>query len=233
MTERKTTEDLLRQSGDPVPLPCQNSSDMIRILDSEARIVSIPLDRCDPRYPKHKTSGRTPLSLVHPDDLDRVRVALGEVFARSNAGTPPTEFIQVRLTARSSGGKPFAKNKLDVPAVNGIVVTTRRLTAEGNGRRRFRHERGEVPEHICETTGTATRCYDRADATISLANSEFERLSGFYERRSRTGRSGRVCCGRRPQNRGAPRPAEENRRRQPYPYEFPLPVRIRRDPDIY
>jgi PAS domain S-box-containing protein len=103
----------------------QNSSDIIRVLnrdgkityesDSSVRILG---------YPEGSLIGKDPMDYIHPDDLLRVRQDLVEVFDRINSGSP-TEFRIRKADGTYIWVESIGNNLLDVPGVNGIVVTTR------------------------------------------------------------------------------------------------------------
>ncbi len=58
------------------------------------------------------------------DDIERVKSDLQEVYDRKNPGTP-TEFRVKKSDGSYIWVDAIATNLLDIPAVNGIVVTTR------------------------------------------------------------------------------------------------------------
>ena len=125
VTARIRAEEAVRQNETRFSALIQNSSDIIRVLDRDGKITyeSDSAERIL-GYPRGSLIGKNPMDYIHPDDLEFVRQDLQGVFDRTNSGIP-TEF-RIRKT---DGGyiwvEAIANNMLDVPGVNGIVVTTR------------------------------------------------------------------------------------------------------------
>ena len=125
ITEQKRAEEALRESEIRFRSLIQNASDMIRILDCEGKITyESPSSTALLGYPPGETIGRDPFSYIHPDDVGRVKQKLKEVYDRTNAGIP-TEFRIRRSNGTYIWVDAVGTNMLDVPAVNGIVITTR------------------------------------------------------------------------------------------------------------
>jgi len=106
----------------------QNSSDIIRILDRNGLII---FDSMSSRkilgYPPGYTLGKSPYDFIHPDDLDRVRNDLGEVYDKTSPGMP-TEFRVRKADGEYLDVETVGKNMIGVPGVDGIVITTRDIT---------------------------------------------------------------------------------------------------------
>ncbi|MDD5142036.1 PAS domain S-box protein [Methanoregula sp.] len=125
VTARIRAEEAVRQNETRFSALIQNSSDIIRVLDREGKITyeSDSAERIL-GLPRGSLIGKNPMDYIHPDDLEFVRQDLQGVFDWTNSGIP-TEF-RIR---KSDGGyiwvEAIANNLLDVPGVNGIVVTTR------------------------------------------------------------------------------------------------------------
>jgi PAS domain S-box-containing protein len=178
-SERRRTDEALQQSEVRFRSLIQNASDMIRILDRDGKIVyESPSTVAIMGYPAGENTGKDPFEFVHPDDIERVQADLREVYDRTNPGTP-TEFRARKADGTYIWVDTIATNMLDVPAVNGIVVTTRPIDQRKRMEEAIR-ESEELYRTVFETTGTATVLIEN-DATISLANSEFVRLSGFLK----------------------------------------------------
>ncbi len=125
ITGRKKTEDALIESEVRFRSLIQNASDMIRIVDREGKIIyESPSIEKIMGYPAGENIGKDPLSYIHPDDIERVKSDLQEVYDRKNPGTP-TEFRVKKSDGSYIWVDAIATNLLDIPAVNGIVVTTR------------------------------------------------------------------------------------------------------------
>jgi PAS domain S-box-containing protein len=128
ITLQKRTEDALRGSEERFRNLIQNSSDMIRIIDRKGHIVySSPSTLRIVGYNPSDMIGRDPLDYIHPDDRERVRSAIGEVFSGTNSGIP-TEFRIQHADGHYVDVEATATNLLDVPGINGVVTTTRPIT---------------------------------------------------------------------------------------------------------
>jgi PAS domain S-box-containing protein len=106
----------------------QNSSDIIRIIDRNGRIVyDSPSSEKILGYPSGFTIGKSPLDFIHPGDLERVRSELGTVFSKTNPGTP-SEFRIRKADGSYLDVESVGVNMIGTPGVNGIVTTTRPIT---------------------------------------------------------------------------------------------------------
>ena len=125
VTERIRAEEAVQQNETRFSALIQNSSDIIRVLDREGKITyeSDSSERIL-GYSTGSLIGKDPMDYIHPDDLVQVKQALQGVFNRTNLGIP----VEFRIR-KADGGyiwvEAIANNLLDVPGINGIVVTTR------------------------------------------------------------------------------------------------------------
>ena len=128
LDEMKKAEEAQRESDIRFRSLIQNSSDIIRILDREGRIIyNSPSTRNILGYPDDYLLGKSPMDFIHPEDLERVRIDLGEVFDRSNPGMV-TEFRIRKADGKYLDVESIGVNMIGVPGVDGIVVTTRPIT---------------------------------------------------------------------------------------------------------
>jgi len=122
---RMQAEDRVQRSETRFRALIQNSSDIIRILDAAGRIVfESPSSERILGYPNDSLIGRSPLEFIHPDDLARVKKDFGDVIERTNSGLP-TEFRIRKADGEYIWVDSIGTNLIDVPGVNGIVITTR------------------------------------------------------------------------------------------------------------
>ncbi len=125
ITKRKRAEEALQKSEIRFRAMIQNSSDLIRILDHGGRIIyESPSSTRILGYPPDSMIGRDPMEFIHPDDIERVKRDLQEVFDTVNTGTP-SEFRIRKADGEYIWVDSIATNLLEVPGVNGIVITTR------------------------------------------------------------------------------------------------------------
>jgi PAS domain S-box-containing protein len=165
ITERKRADEVLRTAETRFRALIQNSSDIIRILDVQGRVVyeSASAERIL-GYPSGFMTGRDPMEYVHPDDFERVKNDFGEVLDRTNPGTP-TEFRIRTADGEYLWVDSVGTNLLDVPGVNGIVITTRPV-----------QQRKEAEQALLENQARLATAMDIA----GLVNWEFEVATGMF-----------------------------------------------------
>lgn len=136
----------------------ENSLDQVMVLDANGRHTMPPLGEDLFGYDSDALVSTDVLDIVHPDDHERVVTALAEGIVTPGYSTT------LELRARASNGEYIpieivAVNRLDDPAVRGIVVNLRdirqRLRYEGELREseeRFRTLVGNLPGAVyrCE-----------------------------------------------------------------------------------
>lgn len=125
VTDQKRAEEALHESETRFRALIQNSSDIIRILDSDGRIAyESPSSVGILGYPPGYLIGRDPMEFIHPEDLARVKADLGTVYGKVNPGTP-TEFRIRKASGEYLWVDSIGSNLQDVAGVKGIVITTR------------------------------------------------------------------------------------------------------------
>jgi PAS domain S-box-containing protein len=127
ITASKLAEEALSATDARFRAIIQNSSDVIRILDRKGMVVyeSVSSERIL-GYPPGSIIGRDPFEYVHPDDIERVKNDLSEVYEKKNNGIP-TEFRIRKADGEYLWVDSIGSNLLDVAGVNGIVITTRSI----------------------------------------------------------------------------------------------------------
>ncbi|MDD3135408.1 MAG: PAS domain S-box protein, partial [Methanoregula sp.] len=130
ITTRKHAEHALRESENRFRALAENSSDIIRILDRDGRIIfdTAAVVR-ELGYAPGFTIGKSPFEFIHPDDIDTVKTNLSGVYAKTNSGIP-TEFRIRRADGSYTWVESTGKNLIGVPGVDGIMTTTRFIDAQ-------------------------------------------------------------------------------------------------------
>ena len=161
----KEAEEALRSTETRFRALIQNSSDIIRILDKNGRIAyeSASSERIL-GYPSGHLIGSDPLEYIHPDDLGRVKNDLREVLDRINPGIP-TEFRIRKADGEYLWVDSIATNLLEIPGVNGIVVTTRPI-----------QQRKEAEVALLENRARLANAMDIA----GLVNWEYDVATGMF-----------------------------------------------------
>jgi len=115
----------------------ENSLDILTVVARDGTILyhSPSIERIL-GYPRRERIGQSILSFVHPDDRARVR----RLLAAGSAVEGAVRFFALRVRRKNGGYRTLqvaARNLLDDPAVGGIVVSSRDVTAASRGRRRL------------------------------------------------------------------------------------------------
>ncbi len=154
ITERKKTENALRNSEARFRALADNASEIIHILDREGRIVfdTTASERLL-GYPPGFTIGRSPTEFIHPNDLEIVKRELSEVYNSTNTGIP----IEFRL--RKADGsyilvESSGKNLIGVPGIDGIVITTRFIDERKKAEEELLKNAEEIRETLKKLTAS-------------------------------------------------------------------------------
>ena len=124
ITESKKAEIALKESEKRFRSLINNSSDLIRILDKGGYIIfDSPSSERILGYPEGYFIGKSPLEFIHPDDVERVAKDLQKVYKKQSSGIP-TEFRIRRVNGEYIPVESLSQNLIDIPGINGIVVTT-------------------------------------------------------------------------------------------------------------
>jgi diguanylate cyclase (GGDEF)-like protein/PAS domain S-box-containing protein len=128
ITDRKEAERALRRSEATFRGVVQHASDLILILDADARIrYASPAAHQVFGYPDAFAVGLDPLTLVHPDDVEWVAARLLDSLGTPGP-TEPSEFRVRHVNGSWRVVEAIGHNLLDDPSVQGILVTVRDIT---------------------------------------------------------------------------------------------------------
>jgi diguanylate cyclase (GGDEF)-like protein/PAS domain S-box-containing protein len=118
----------------------QNSSDIITVLDAEGCIVySSPAAQRVLGYPDGYMQGRSAFELVHPDDVAHVVEAFLSIAEPGS--TACVEFRMLHTDGSWRRVEAVGMNRLDEPAVRGVVVNTRDVTERSEAEAALREEK--------------------------------------------------------------------------------------------
>jgi PAS domain S-box-containing protein len=154
IVRRSRAEEALREAEARYRAIFQNASDIIRVLDRNGRIAyDSPSSSKILGYPPGALNGNDPLEYIHPDDRDRVRSDLKEVYANTNPNAP-SEF-RIR---RADGGylwvESVATNLTGVEGVDGVVVTTRPIAERKEAEEQLKKKHEELYAAFEQLTAT-------------------------------------------------------------------------------
>jgi len=153
ITERKRTEEVLRESQTRFHALVQNALDIVMVTDAHGtiRYVSPSVERVL-GYRPEEMLGTSTAEYVHPDD---VQGALAEVAeAASKPGVHP---VAVETRVRHQDGswrhlEGIASNLLDDPVVAGMVFNHRDVTERKRGEEEIRRLNEELENRVKERT---------------------------------------------------------------------------------
>ncbi len=128
ITERKLSQELIRQSEERFRSIVQFLTDIIMIIDENLNIVyESPSCSAVIGYPSGSLIGLNGLNIIHPDDIQLVKADLEEVLKCENDHIP-TEFRVKHAEGHWISLEVVANNMLTNPAIQGIVITGRDIT---------------------------------------------------------------------------------------------------------
>ena len=121
---RRRDSNALRESELRFRSLIQNSSDIIRILDKDGKIIfDSPSSSTILGYPEGSLVGSVAFDLIHPDDRELVRSDFQDVRYQCNSHTP-TEYRIRKADGTYLYVESIALNLIGVPGIDGIVTTT-------------------------------------------------------------------------------------------------------------
>ena len=124
ITKQKIFANELKESEKKFRALIYNSTDLIRILDQDGLIIfDSPSSTRILGYPEGYMIGKSPLEFIHPDDLEKVKKDLEDVYENRNKGIP-TEFRIRKLDGNYIHMESITMNMTNFPGIDGIVVTT-------------------------------------------------------------------------------------------------------------
>jgi PAS domain S-box-containing protein len=139
ITERKAAERELEKSEERYRSLVQNVSDLIMLVDAEGTVRYISPSLKDiTGYDPEEMLGQNVFEHAHPEDRAGTQAALGELAENLGEEGPSME-----VRARHKDGswlhlEGVASNRLDDPAVEGIVVNVRDVTERREAEERLR-----------------------------------------------------------------------------------------------
>ncbi len=189
--EHRKAEQALRESETRFRSLIQNTSDIVRILDRDGRIVyDSPAASRILGYPESYFIGKHPADFIHPEDRNIVITAFAQVLDSTNPGTP-TEFRIRRADGKYVDVESTGMNLLGVKGVDGIVTTTRVITERKHAERVLRESEEKYRDlydnapnayYSIGTDGRITQCNHQAGVVLGIRCGDLvgKKIAGFY-----------------------------------------------------
>ncbi|WP_424355763.1 PAS domain S-box protein [Methanobacterium sp. MBAC-LM] len=136
--------NILHSSEERFKALIYNSTDIIRILDKDGLIIfDSPSSSRILGYPEGFFIGNNPVEFIHPDDREKVKNDLKDVYKEKNSGIP-TEFRILKADGTYLPVESIAQNLIDVPGINGIVVNTHSIKERKKAEKKIRESRAKL-----------------------------------------------------------------------------------------
>ena len=143
---RLRTAEAVQASEDRFRSLVQVSWDVLTIHDAEMNTLYVtPSVTRALGYEPEAFVRQAILGLVHPDDLDRARRDFRHLLQRRRPGGTPVELRIRKLDGSWAYAEILGRNLLHVPAVRGIVLTSRDVTERRRAGAALAGERGAIP----------------------------------------------------------------------------------------
>src|SRR5690606_15670034 len=179
VTEQERMEEQLRRNEERFRTLVENGTDLIGVLSPDLRLrYASPSVRSILGYTTDELSTMNAAELLHPDDREAALGAL--VRLRKNPRGLPT--VELRLRHRDGTYRRIelkARNLLDDPAVDGIVLNARDVTERAIVQEALR-ESNEALRALITASPLAIVALD-AGARVTMWNPSAERMFGWSE----------------------------------------------------
>jgi diguanylate cyclase (GGDEF)-like protein/PAS domain S-box-containing protein len=166
VTERVEAEQALRASEERHRALVEHLSDIIVVTDAEgnATYVSPAVDRVL-GWSVEESTGSNIFPRMHPDDVHRARRRLVDAVAAGAGLERPERFRYLHADGRWRHLEVTSSNRLDDPAVRGMVYIARDVTHQVDIEERLRHL--ALHDHLTDLANR-TLVRDRLAAALSL-----------------------------------------------------------------
>ena len=146
--DKAAAEDALGKGEVSFRSLLQHVLDIVAVLDADGtlRYVS-PAAEAVLGYAPEEVVGTSIFDYVHPDDLSRASAALAETLV-APGGLPPLEFRARRADGAWRHVEVVRNNRLDDPAVGGVVINVRDITERKAGEEELDALRREYEELV-------------------------------------------------------------------------------------
>src|SRR4030043_506039 len=152
ITERRQTEEKLRQSEEYFKEITENSSDDIIITDKngDVKYCSRSMERFS-GYKPEELIGKSGFTFIHPDDIERAVDDFGKAILAVDTAIP-NEFRLVRKDGSTGYFCGLGENLLDNPAVAGFVMNIRDINERKMMEKALQKAHDELEQQVEERT---------------------------------------------------------------------------------
>jgi two-component system, cell cycle sensor histidine kinase and response regulator CckA len=181
ISDQVRAEEAVRRSEEYFRSLIEHSAEVIDILNPDGTIrYTTPSVRRVLGFEPDELIGRNVFDFVHPDD----REAAVEAFERDQAAFDGSRTFELRVRHRDGSWRWFeaaARNLLENPAVGGIVITSRDVTARREAAAEMRRNTAvlaAIPDAVIVTDPAGTVTYWNQGAVRLFGWAESEVLGG-------------------------------------------------------
>ncbi len=157
IAQRIEAERRLQRSEEYHRAVIENAMDIITVLEADGTIRSVsPAVKRVLGYAPEERAGKTIDELVHPDDLPAIKDALAEAFQ----GRRDSATMEYRCLHKDGSWRLLeatARNLLQDPAVNGIVINTRDVTERQRAEEVLRQKEAALRDSHAQLRALAAR----------------------------------------------------------------------------
>ncbi len=184
ITDRVEAEQSVRASEERLRVLVANISDVVSVIDAGGKVTyaSPTMEQVYGYTYGEWPEDRSIFDTVHADDRDHVL----ELWKRAHSSSGQLDPLEMRVQ-RGDGSwmdiEAIANNMLDDPTVNGIVVTSRDVTARKQADEALRASESRLRESEARYRGvlddqTELVCRYQPDATLTFVNRAFAEFFG-------------------------------------------------------
>lgn len=182
LTERRRQAGALAALERRYRIILENTTDMVAVMDASGALVleSPTQERVLGRAPG-SMAGKSVFSLVHPEDVARVRAFMAE-HLKTRGAVPAIEMRLAKADGTYIWAEVLANNQLANPEVRGIVVSARDITERKRAERLFAKQEARFRAlieqsydmiHVVDRANTVLYCTPSVTPILGYAPEEF------------------------------------------------------------
>ncbi|MCE5264490.1 MAG: PAS domain S-box protein [Deltaproteobacteria bacterium] len=177
ISHRKKMEGALRESEERFRSIIQSSSDIIMIFDRQGMVAyESPSTERTLGYPPGYFIGRSAISMVHPDDVERIARDLAEVVQSTNDHIP-SEFRFRKADGTWLTMEAVGSNQFHNPGIRGILIVARDVTERKAALKAL--EAGEERFRLITENSKEVIWMTDMDLRFTYVNAYIEHLLGY------------------------------------------------------